>query len=206
MSEQGEQSGTGKIHVHIENDRDLGKVCESTGEGPQEAHGGNPPAAERLTLTVGYDADILEDALKTAHALIGWNFDRRDLARRAPRLKWIHSIGAGVEHMLPLDWVPRGVALTNNRGVHGERATEYIAAAVLMLNNRIPEMVNHQQEARWLPSYNTSIKGKTLLIVGVGSIGGDAAEWGPKVGWDVIRTRRDGTPRNGLPPIHPSDR
>jgi phosphoglycerate dehydrogenase-like enzyme len=205
MSEQSEQSGTGKIHVHIENNRDLGEVFEFTREALQDAQGRNPTAAERLTLTVGYDADILEDALKTAHALIGWNFDRRDLARRAPRLKWIHSIGAGVEHMLPLDWVPRGVALTNNRGVHGERATEYIAAAVLMLNNRIPEMVNHQQEARWLPSYNTSIKGKTLLIVGVGSIGGDAAEWATKFGLEVIGIRRSGKPRKGVREMHRPD-
>src|SRR5258708_39514187 len=84
MSEQGEQSGTGKIHVHIENNRDLGEVFEFTREALQDAQGRNPTAAERLTVTVGYDADILEDALKTAHALIGWNFDRRGPSPRGP--------------------------------------------------------------------------------------------------------------------------
>ena len=104
--------------------------------------------------------------------------------------------------MLPLDWVPPGVTLTNNRGIHGERAMEYIAAAVLMLNNRIPEMVTHQQEARWVPSYNTSIKGKTLLIVGVGSIGGDAARWASGFGLDVIGVRRSGKPSKGVREMH----
>lgn len=193
---------TGTVHVHMENNRDLGSVFNFTREAVENAQRRNPSALERLTFTVGYDGDILEDALKTGDALIGWNFDRRELGLRAPRLKWVHSIGAGVEHMLPLDWVPRGVTLTNNRGVHGERATEYIAAALLMLNNRIPEMVNHQQDARWVPSYNTSIKGKTLLIVGVGSIGGDAARWASGFGMEVIGIRRSGKPRKGVREMH----
>lgn len=187
-----------KTHVHIENNRDLGQVFEFTTQALEAARRRSPPVKRRLSFTVGYDGDILEGALRTADALIGWNFDRRDLARRAPQLRWIHSIGAGVEHMLPLDWVPRGVTLTNNRGVHGERATEYIATAVLMLNNRIPEMVSHQQDARWVPSYNTSIKGKTLLILGVGSIGAAAARWASGFGLDVIGIRRSGKPRKGV--------
>ena len=202
MSNSGEPSRTGKVHVHIENNRDLGDVFDFTRAALEDAQRRNPDAQAKLTVTVGYDADVLEDALKTAHALIGWNFDRQDLARRAPRLKWVHSIGAGVEHMLPLDWVPRGVTLTNNRGVHGERAMEYIAAAILMLNNRIPELVNHQQQARWVPSYNTSIKGKTLLIVGVGSIGGDAARWASGFGLEVMGIRRSGKPRKGVKEMH----
>jgi phosphoglycerate dehydrogenase-like enzyme len=201
MRKAGKSSRTGKTHVHIENNRDLGDVFDFTKQALEAARRRNP-ASRKLSFTVGYDADILEDALKTADALIGWNFDRRDLARRAPRLKWVHSIGAGVEHMLPLEWVPPGVTLTNNRGIHGERAMEYIAAAVLMLNNRIPEMVTHQQGARWVPSYNTSIKGKTLLIVGVGRIGGDAARWATGFGLDVIGVRRSGKPSKGVREMH----
>jgi phosphoglycerate dehydrogenase-like enzyme len=199
---RGGQSCKGTSHVHVENNRDLGQVFDFTKKAVEAARRRNPAAKKRLRFTVGYDGDILESALETADALIGWNFDRRELARRAPRLKWIHSIGAGVEHMLPLDWVPRTVTLTNNRGVHGERATEYIAAAVLLLNNRIPEMIGHQREAQWVPSYSTSIKGKTLLIVGVGSIGGDAAEWATGFGLDVIGIRRSGKPRKGVRKMH----
>jgi phosphoglycerate dehydrogenase-like enzyme len=202
MSKSGDHSRKGTSHVHVENNRDLGQVFDFTKQAVEAAQRRNPTAKKRLRFTVGYDGDILENALETADALIGWNFDRRELARRAPRLKWIHSIGAGVEHMLPLDWVPRAVTLTNNRGVHGERATEYIAAAVLLLNNRIPEMIGHQREARWVPSYSTSIKGKTLLIVGVGSIGGDAAEWATGFGLDVIGIRRSGKPRKGVRKMH----
>ena len=198
----GAQSRAGKTHVHIENNRDLGDVFDFTATALAVAQRRNPVARKRLRFTVGYDGDILEDALRTADALIGWNFDRQDLARRAPKLKWVHSIGAGVEHMLPLDWLPPDVILTNNRGIHGERAMEYVAAAVLMLNNRIPEMVTHQQAARWVPNYNTSIRGKTLLIIGVGNIGGDAARWATGFGLDVIGIRRSGKPRKGVREMH----
>jgi phosphoglycerate dehydrogenase-like enzyme len=202
LSKSGGQSRAGKTHVHIENNRDLGDVFDFTKEALAAAQKRNPASRKRLSFTVGYDADILADALRTADALIGWNFDRQDLARRAPRLRWVHSIGAGVEHMLPLDWVPPGVTLTNNRGIHGERATEYVAAAVLMLNNRIPEMVTHQHEARWVPRYSTGIKGKTLLIIGVGSIGGDAARWATGFGLVVIGIRRSGKPHKRVREMH----
>jgi len=202
MTKTRDRAHTGKTHVHIENNRDLGDVFDFTKQALAAAQRRNPASRKQLSFTVGYDGDILEDALRTADALIGWNFQRRDLARRAPKLKWVHSIGAGVEHMLPLDWVPPAVVLTNNRGIHGERAMEYVAAAVLMLNNRIPEMVAHQREARWVPSYNTSIKGKTLLIIGVGSIGGAAARWASAFGLDVLGIRRSGKPRKGVREMH----
>ena len=32
-----------------------------------------------------------------------------NLAVRAPRLKWLHATSAGVDGVLPLDWLPRGV-------------------------------------------------------------------------------------------------
>ena len=199
---KGSGGTAGKNHVHIENNRDLGDVFDFTEEALAAAQRRNPAARKRLKFTVGYDGNILEDVLRTADALVGWNFDRRNLAQRAPKLKWVHSIGAGVEHMLPLDWLPPDVTLTNNRGIHGERAMEYVATALLMLNNRIPEMVTYQREARWVPSYNTSIRGKTLLIVGVGSIGGDAARWATGFGLDVMGIRRSGKPRKGVREMH----
>jgi glyoxylate/hydroxypyruvate reductase len=74
-----------------------------------------------------------------------------------------------------------------------------------MLNNRIPEMVTHQRAARWQPCYNTSIVGKTLLIVGVGSIGGNAARWAKSVGLTVIGIRRSGRARPGVAEMHPPE-
>ncbi len=42
------------------------------------------------------------------------------------------SQAAGVEHLAPFDWLPPGVTLTNNRGVHAQKAGEYGLMALLM--------------------------------------------------------------------------
>src|SRR6185437_3050697 len=63
-------------------------------------------------LGVGFFADEAEREAKLPKAdiLIAWRFPAAELARRAPRLKWIQLTGAGIEHLLPLDWLPAGVA------------------------------------------------------------------------------------------------
>ena len=46
------------------------------------------------------------------------------LRQIAPRLRWIHIIGAGIEPLLPLDWLGDGLMLTNNSGVHFDKMRE----------------------------------------------------------------------------------
>ena len=119
-----------------------------------------------------------------------WKIDLSNLKERAPNLKWIHVTGAGIEYFTPFDWLPDGVTFTNNRGVHGERANEYTIMAVLMLNNRIPEMVTSQREGVWRKAFNTGVAGKTLMVVGVGHVGGGVAEKAKLFGMKVIGIRR----------------
>src|ERR1700721_2978967 len=93
------------------------------------------------------------------------------LGRVAPRLRWIHIIGAGIEPLLPLDWLPNGVVLTNNSGIHIEKTREAATMALLMLNARIPEILTNQRKARWDQIFSPRIAGKTVLIIGVGDMG-----------------------------------
>jgi glyoxylate/hydroxypyruvate reductase A len=180
------------IHLHIENTSSLGEVFEVTKKRLRDALLRHPEAADRMKVTIGYDGDRYDRALRTADALFGWSFDRCNLAQRAPRLKWVHVHGAGVNHLLPLDWLPEGAVLTNSRGVHGAKASEYAMMAVLALNNRLPEIVTNQKQALWKQLYNTSIVGKTLLIVGVGSVGGHTAKFAKQFGLRVLGIRRTG--------------
>jgi phosphoglycerate dehydrogenase-like enzyme len=180
------------FHLHIENTTSLGEVFEVTRKRLRDALQRHPKVADRVKITVGYDGDTYERALRTADALFGWKFDRRNLAQRAPRLRWVHAHAAGVNHLLPLDWLPAGAVLTNSRGVHGARASEYAIMAVLALNNRLPEIVTNQRQAVWKQLYSTSIAGKSLLIVGVGSVGGDTAKLAKQLGLRVLGVRRTG--------------
>ena len=64
--------------------------------------------------------------------------------------------------------------------------------AVLALNNRLPETVTNQKQAQWKQLYSTGIAGKTLLIVGVGSVGGSTAKFAKQFGLRVLGVRRSG--------------
>ena len=79
--------------------------------------------------------------------------------------------------------------------MHGRRAVEYAATAVLMLNNRIPELVTHQHARRWRQCFNSNIGAKTLLIIGVGRIGAGIARWAKSMDMRVIGVRLSGKPR-----------
>lgn len=135
------------------------------------------------------------DGLITSNDLVrDPKFPISELAKVAPRLRWIHIIGAGIEPLLPLDWLPEGVTLTNNSGVHVEKMRESAAMALLMLNARLPAIVTNQRKARWDQIFTPRIAGKTVLIIGMGDMGAAVAGAARALGLRVIGVRRNGTP------------
>lgn len=196
---------TETAHLHIANSEELGPVFEVTPQRLEEALDRHPQIARQLTVSVSQGDEGLDEGLAHADILMCWNLPRDDLASRAPKLKLIHAHAAGVSHLMPLDWMPPGVELANSRGVHGDRAAEYAMMAVLMLNNRVPEMVTNQRAALWKQLFNTAITGKTLLIVGVGSVGGSVAELARAFKLNVVGVRRSGAPHPAVAEMHTPD-
>ncbi|MEC9153474.1 MAG: D-2-hydroxyacid dehydrogenase [Pseudomonadota bacterium] len=193
------------IKLHIENDSSLGEVFEVTPEKIVAALARNPDLTDKLDWTIGYDCTRFEEQIASANALICWTIDTANLVQRAPQLRWIHATGAGVEHFAPFDWLPDNITFTNNAGIHGERADEYAIMSVLMLNNRIPEMVTNQRAARWEQTFNSSINGKTLLVIGVGHVGSGVAKWAKKFGMRVLGVRRSGEAHPAVDEMHRPD-
>lgn len=183
-----------RVRLHVDNCRKYDQVFWITPERYEAATRRHPALARRVDATIGWDLEGFDEALKAADVFVGWEFDRRDLAARAPRLRWIHLTGAGIEHVLPLTWLPPGAVLTNNSGVHAPKAAEFAAAAILMLNNRIPFHVTNQRRARWEQRFNGTVAGKTLVIVGVGAMGGAAARSAKALGMRVLGVRRSRRP------------
>ena len=121
-------------------------------------------------------------------------FPRRHLQDVAPNLRWIQVTGAGIEPALPLDWLPPQVVLLNNSGVHVEKIRELAAMMLLMLNARVPEIVTNQRQARWQQIFTPQISGRTVLIIGVGDMGGGVAQAARQLGLRVLGVRRSGAP------------
>jgi phosphoglycerate dehydrogenase-like enzyme len=194
-----------KIPVHIDNASSLDQVFAITPERWAAASRRHPALARRLEARIAWDLEGFDESMRTAEILIGWEFPRKDLRARAPRLRWVHLTGAGLEHLAPFDWIPEGVTVTNNSGVHGPKAAEYAEMAILMLANRIPYHVTNQRAARWEQFFPAPVVGKTLLIVGVGAMGGAAAARAKRLGLRVLGVRRSGRPHRHVDRMYRPD-
>ncbi|HEY7816900.1 MAG TPA: D-2-hydroxyacid dehydrogenase [Vicinamibacteria bacterium] len=100
-----------------------------------------------------------------------------------PSLEWVQIASAGADHLLPLD--PR-VTVTSASGIHDEVLADYILCAVLMWNLRFPQFFRQQLERTWQPAELAPTAGKTISILGLGSIGSLAAAKAKKMGMRVI--------------------
>lgn len=194
------------LHLHLENSRKRPALFHLTEDKWAAAVKRHRALAKHLRVTIGWDSDILDEALKTADVMINSNPPRENLRSRAPRLKWIQTTGAGVDGLMPLDWLPDDVTLTNNSGAHGAKAEDSCAMALLMLNARMPEIIANQREHRWQPIFSTPIAGKTAVVIGFGDLGQGAGRAAKKLGLEVIAVTRSGSPTRPAHKTYPVSR
>ena len=184
--------GNDILHLHLESSRKRPALFHLTEERWRAAAKRHAAAARRLRVTIGGDGDIIGAALKTVDMMMNYSPPQEDLRRRAPRLKWIQTPGAGIDGLLPLDWLPHDIALTNNRGAHGPKAEESCAMAISLLNARLPQMLASQRKRAWEPVYTTPVAGKTVVVIGFGDLGQGAGRAAKKLGARVIAVTRSG--------------
>jgi phosphoglycerate dehydrogenase-like enzyme len=182
------------VRVHVENVSSMAPVFQIQPAQWEAAAARHPTLARRIDVTIAWDLERFDERVRTAEVLIGWRFPTGDLARRAPRLRWIHMTGAGIEHLMPLDWLPPRVAITTNSGVHAPKAGEFAAMAMLMISNHLPALLTAQREGRWHRIFSTPARGKTVAIIGVGAMGGAAAVRAKQLGLRVLGVRRSRRP------------
>ncbi len=202
------------MRVHVKNNHASPETFPPTPEGEavftitrarfEAAAARFPHVARRLDVCIDWDLDHFESSMRTAEVLVAWDLPTADLARVAPRLRLIHIIGAGVEHLCPMDWVPPGVTVVNNRGAHADKAGEYGLMAVLMLHNRLPALIGNQRRGRWESLYSTPVAGKTLLVIGTGSIGAAVARRCRTLGMRVLGVSRHGRALDAVDEMHPA--
>jgi phosphoglycerate dehydrogenase-like enzyme len=184
-------SRDGRIRLHIQNDPLSPNDAVTPPRFARRARD-VPALRRRLRVTFGVDPPALEAGLREAEILMAAHVDGRDLASRAPRLRWIQSTSAGVENLVSS--LPSDIVLTNASGVHIPKGGEYALTALLMLNHGVPHFATRQRERRWDPIFMTPIAGRTVVIVGVGHIGGEVARLARRFGLRVLGVRRSGRP------------
>ena len=124
-----------------------------------------------------------------------WILKDHELAQ-APKLRWVHTSAVAVETLCLPELFARGIAVSNTRGVQAVPIAEHVMAVTLALAKQIPFVVENQQQARWAQNEFMGerlpwlLKGRTLGLIGVGTIGSEIAKRAEAFGMRVIALRR----------------
>ncbi|MFI4987500.1 MAG: D-2-hydroxyacid dehydrogenase [Alphaproteobacteria bacterium] len=149
-----------------------------------------------------WSRDELLGRLGEADVLVISGLWRNDLLEAAPKLSFIQSIGAGTDQFDRDLLARRGVRLASARGVNERAVSEHAMGLILALTRRLPEARDNQSRRIFrgmigaIAEREDELAGKTLLIIGLGRIGGRLAKLAKAFEMRVIGVRRD--PKGGL--------
>jgi phosphoglycerate dehydrogenase-like enzyme len=143
------------------------------------------------------DPETLERLVGEADVLVISGLWQNSLLDRANKLRFIQSIGAGTDQFPRDELATRGIRLASARGVNARAVAEHAMALILALSRRLPEARDNQARRMWrgmigdLAEREDELGGKTLLVVGLGDIGGRLARLAKAFDMHVIGLRRD---------------
>jgi len=148
----------------------------------------------RRGLEVAVCSTPAEAAARIADAeiLYAWGFPP-DLLGRAPRLRWIQGMGAGVERFF-VPSLPAAVVVTRAAGIFGPWMAEYVLGWALWTTQRMERFRAQQRARHWLPVDPTRLRGAGLCVIGLGDIGRAVARAGRALGMRVVGVSRSGRP------------
>jgi len=89
-------------------------------------------------------------------------------------LEWVQSTWAGIKPLLSEE-LPHHYMLTNVKGVFGPMMSEFVFCYLLMYEKKALARYASQQKIEWDKTSPGFLLGKTIGIMGVGSIGGHIA-------------------------------
>lgn len=118
----------------------------------------------------------------------------KDVLARAPRINWIMTVGAGVDSVLPNPGLRQECIITNARGIHAPQISEHVLGVILALALRLPVHVRNQTESVWQMKSHMIVAGKTLAVLGLGSIGREIARKANCLGLRVIGIKKNPAP------------
>ncbi len=93
-----------------------------------------------------------------------------EVLKQASALKWVQTLGTGVDNLIDQPTLRKDVVVTNVRGIHGAPVSEAAIAAMLALARDLPRAVRAQDERQWRRFPARLLHNKTVGIFGVGAI------------------------------------
>lgn len=131
-----------------------------------------------------------------ARAEILFDFDRShgvDLPFVAPHVAWVQATSSGIgEYVRRMGYarsMPKTV-FTTAAGVHAQPLAEFCLMVMLAFRKRLPQLLRDQQRKHWERFATTDLRGRTLVIVGMGQVGREVARLAQALGMHVVGVKR----------------
>lgn len=122
----------------------------------------------------------------------GWDIKKETLDL-FPKLRWIQTLSAGVDALPLAELAERGVVLTNVKGAHKIQMAEHVIWSILMLLRQGVAFVEQQEKRLFSAKPKIDeMYGKTVCIVGAGTIGREIARRCTAFGMTVYGVSRKG--------------
>lgn len=145
---------------------------------------------DRLRLEGVDRADAPSDAQKAeAEMMLAWGAPAGLLAEM-PKLRWVQTTTAGVEAWLTRPDLTDELQLSAAKGVHRVQMPENILAALFHATKPIAAAAIDQQSSTWTRRVAEPLAGKTLGILGLGTIGAELARKAAALELRVVGVRR----------------
>ena len=122
----------------------------------------------------------------------------------ARKLVWVQSTFAGVD-ALCAPGLRRDYLLTGVKGIFGPLMSEYVFGYILARERKVFDVRAHQLQKAWRPLSYRSLRGMTLGVCGLGSIGAHVAETGHHFGMKVVGYRRSPKSFSGVDHLYSGD-
>lgn len=149
-------------------------------------------ATQGLVLLVPEDREATLRHLVDADVAFAAGFDS-EMLNAAPKLRWIHAVGGGVESLLFPELVSSSVILTCSSPCFDVPGAEYALATMLAFSRRLDYDMRQRPKRAYTWRDPFDLKGKTVGIIGLGHIGAEVAKRARAFGMRVVGITR--TPR-----------
>ncbi len=119
----------------------------------------------------------------------------------APKLKWVHAYAAGVDSLAGTGLLENGVTLTSSKGINGPPIAEFCLMFMLMNEKDMVKRIEAQARREWTRYSNGLLAGKTVGVIGLGTIGSSVAKRASACDMRVVAARRTYIPGQVAPNI-----
>jgi len=122
-----------------------------------------------------------------------------DWCCESKRLKWFNAFLAGVDGVVSSKIGTLPIIITNAKGAHGKQMSFHAMGLIAAHYRKFPLIYDNQKEHKWIRYVDlTDPEGKTLGVIGAGSIGTEMAKLAKASGFRTIGVRRSGVMLEGF--------